>query len=208
MGRPREHDDATREALLRAGEQLLSRGEPLSVRALADATATTTRAVYSLFGSMDGVHQALLARGFEELGRRVRAVPETSDPAADLVRAGLDAFRGFALEHPNLFRLGFERIVPGLAPAGEAGTIMVRALKALAARVQRCSDAGLLGGRAVRDVVWQFHAFCQGLASVELSGSLQHAAGDATALWRDALGTFVAGLAKPAPRAARGKRAR
>ena len=49
-----EHDDTTREALLAAAEQQLGRGEPLSVRGVADAVSTTTRAVYSLFGSRTG----------------------------------------------------------------------------------------------------------------------------------------------------------
>ena len=53
MGRPREHDEHTRVALLAAAEQLVAEGGPtqLSVRAVADAAGTSTRAVYSLFGS-------------------------------------------------------------------------------------------------------------------------------------------------------------
>ena len=208
MGRPREHDESTREALLRAAEQQLSRGEPLSVRGVADAVGTTTRAVYSLFGSMDGLHQALIARGFDELRRRVEAQPTTDDPAADLVRVGATAFRGFATEHPNLFRLGFERMIPGLAPAPEVEPVQRAALKALLDRVVRCRDARLLGSHAARDVTWQFHAFCQGLASVELLGWFPGGE-EPERLWRQALSAFVAGLAADLPRARapRGQRA-
>jgi AcrR family transcriptional regulator len=201
MGRPREHDDSTRLALLDAAEQHLSRGDSLSVRSLAEAAGTTTRAVYSLFGSMDGLHQALFARGFDDLFRRVDEVPETDDPAEDLVQAGLEAFRGFALAHPNLFRLGFERMVPALAPTAEAAESRRRALVALHTRVKRCQDAGLLGDRAARDVTLQFHALCQGLTTVEQQGWFP-AGVDPERMWRDALGAFVAGLATdPKPRA-------
>src|SRR5262245_5415134 len=134
MGRPREHDDATGEALLSAAEHLLSRGEPLSVRVLAEATDTTTRAAYSVFGSINGVHQALLARAFTEIARRVGALPKTKNPAADLVRTGLE-FRSFAVEHPNLFRIAFERNAPSHPRPAALGEVMMRALNTLSARV-------------------------------------------------------------------------
>lgn len=193
MGRPREHDDATREALLVAAERQLSRNEPLSVRGVAEAVGTTTRAVYSLFGSMDGLHQQLIARGFDELRARVASLPETADTAHDLVVAGLQ-FRTFAISHPNLFRLGFEQMVPGLSPRPDVAEVQRNAIRALHARTERCRAAGLLGARAAREVTWQFHALCQGLASVELMGWFPPDA-DAERMWRDALGAFVAGLA-------------
>lgn len=200
MGRPREHDDETRDRLLGAAEELLSRGDALSVRAIAEATGTTTRAVYSVFGGMDGLYQALLARGFRVLGDRVAALPVTRDPAADLVRAGIEGFRAFAVEHPNLYRLAFERLVPDLSPTSEVGAVMVDALRVLGTRIQRCKDAGLIGDRPVREVVWQFHAYCQGLASVELAGWLAQSKLDPLSVWRHGLQAFVAGLTPLAPR--------
>ena len=54
MGRPKEHDEATGVALLDAAERLVATGGvgALSVRAVAEAVGTTTRAIYSVFGSM------------------------------------------------------------------------------------------------------------------------------------------------------------
>ena len=193
MGRPREHDDSTRAALLAAAEELLARDESLSVRALADATSTTTRAVYSVFGSMDGVYRALLGRAFDEIRVRVEALPLTEDPRADLVDAGLRGFRAFAIAHPELFRIGFERRVPGLAGSPDVPE-SVAAITVLAQRVHRCK--ALLGGRRAHEVTWQFHSFCQGLASVELHGWL---GADPEHQWRDALMAFVVGL-EVAPR--------
>jgi AcrR family transcriptional regulator len=55
MGRPREHDELTAAAHLTAAERTIhARGlESLSLRQLAADVGTTTRAIYSLFGSMD-----------------------------------------------------------------------------------------------------------------------------------------------------------
>jgi AcrR family transcriptional regulator len=198
MGRPREHDESTKEALLVAAEKQLRRGEPLSVRSVAEAVGTTTRAVYSLFGSMDGLHQALLLRGFEDLRARIVALPQTDDPGTDLVEAGIHAFRAFAIEHPNLFRLGFEQMVPSVALTPEQDAERSQAIRALHAIVLRCRDAGLIGKREAREVTWQCHAFCQGLAAVELQGWFPKG-DDPVRMWRDALGAFVAGLRSPPP---------
>ncbi len=200
MGRPRQHDDATREALLLAAEDLLARGESLSVRAVADATSTTTRAVYSVFGSMEGLHDALIIRAFRDIETRVNAAPITNDPIADLIGSGILGFRAFAIARPNLFRIAFERLGPRREPSPEAQAVATAALRSLGTRLARCKEAGLLGTRRVRDVVWQVHALCQGLASVELHGWLGD---DPEQHWREALGTFVAGLALPAPRTRR-----
>ena len=62
MGRPRIHDDETRQLLLRAAEAMVAHGgvEALSVRSLAAIVHTTTRAVYSVFGGKDGVIRKVL----------------------------------------------------------------------------------------------------------------------------------------------------
>ena len=108
MGRPREHDERTAIALLAAAERTIEeRGiGALSLRELARDAGTTTRAVYSLFGSKEALLGALGARAFELLQAGLAALPETDDPRDDLVEAGL-MFRRFALEHPALFDRAF-----------------------------------------------------------------------------------------------------
>jgi AcrR family transcriptional regulator len=105
VGRPRRHAERTARALLDAAERIVeSEGlKALSVRRVADEAGTTTRAVYSLFGSKQGLVIALGKRAFELLGTAIAALPTTPDPAADLVEAGVAVFRRFAVEHPSLF---------------------------------------------------------------------------------------------------------
>ena len=75
MGRPREHDQATATALLDMAERAVEADglAALSVRAVAADTGTTTRAVYSLFGSKDGLVVALGVRAYELLDAAVAA---------------------------------------------------------------------------------------------------------------------------------------
>src|SRR5690242_17190382 len=118
MGRPRLHDDQTRDALIAAAEQLVERGGAgaVSVRAVADAIGTTTRAVYSLFGSKEGLLDALARRSFELLRDDISRLPTTGDPERDLVIAGVEVFRPMAVEHPAMFALAFLRAAPDVDP--------------------------------------------------------------------------------------------
>jgi AcrR family transcriptional regulator len=195
MGRPRLHDEQTAEALLDAAERLIESKGPhvLSLRRLADQTQTTTRAVYSLFGSKDGLVVALGTRAFETLGAGIRALPTSEDPAADLVEAGVVVFRRFAVDHPSLFRLAFQhrdatpsQLWPNVRPTQQA------ALAGLHQRIARLDRVGGLGDLAVSDATVEFHALCEGLAVLELRGLLP--AGEEERLWRHALSALVSGL--------------
>src|SRR5262249_44787021 len=111
MGRPRQHDEQTAAQLLEAAERIVDQDgiAALSVRRLATAVGTTTGGVYSLFGSKEGLVVALGARAFELLEAGIEALPETADPQADLVEAGVKVFRRFAVDHPSLFELAVQR---------------------------------------------------------------------------------------------------
>jgi len=195
VGRPREHNERTAGALLEAAERIVEVDglEGLSVRGLADRVGTTTRAVYSLFGSKDGLLVALGARAFTMLGAAIAGLPATEDPAADLVDAGVAVFRRFAIGHPSLFRIGVQQTIGSPELARDFANAAAEAFVGLQARVTRVEAAGLLGGRSVRDAACEFHALCEGLAAVELRG--QMTPGEETRIWRDALTALVAGFA-------------
>jgi AcrR family transcriptional regulator len=198
VGRPREHDEHTRAALTVAAERLVAEGGPdgLSVRAVAEAAGTTTRAVYSLFGSKDGLVDALAKKAFELLHAGLDELPQTDDPGADLVEVGVAVFRRFVREHPSLFRIAFQRVVPGLRAGPELTEARQRTLDQLEARIQRVEHAGLLGGKPVRDAAVEFNAMCEGLANAELRGTTLRILpeGDEERVWREGLLTVVQGF--------------
>lgn len=195
MGRPREHNQATAIALLEAAERTVHAAglDGLSVRRLADDVGTTTRAVYSLFGSKDGLLDALGNRAFTMLGAAISELPVTADPAADLVEAGVAVFRRFATEHPSLFRIGVQQTAGPPVLASDFAQAATQAFAGLETRVTRVKAAGLLGCRSVREAACQFHALCEGLAAVELRGVMP--SGEEERIWRDALTAIVAGFA-------------
>src|SRR4029079_17314329 len=123
MGRPRIHDESTASALLAVAEVLLQdRGAvALSLRELADGAGTSTQAVYTLFGSKEGLLGALGARAMELLRAGVDTIPTTDDPREDLVEGAL-MYRRFALDHPALFAVAFQRREAAIAVRFQSAT--------------------------------------------------------------------------------------
>jgi AcrR family transcriptional regulator len=200
MGRPREHDEHTRAALLRAAEEIVAeRGAgALSVRAVAERAGTTTRAVYSLFGSKDGLLVEALARdAFEFLYTEIGALEETDDPASDLIDVGLIAFRRLVRDHPALYRIAFQRIVPGLEAGPELTATRQRAWEQLVAKVERLRPAGQLGDKPAEEAAVELIAMMDGLGSAELRGAVLRLLpeGDEEQAWRNALTSLIRGWA-------------
>lgn len=203
MGRPKQHGEATRTALLDAAERLVEAEgiEALSVRRVADEVGTTTRAVYTVFGSKGGLVVALGCRAFDWLASELDALLFTADPAADLVDAGAIVFRRLVLEHPSLFRIGVQQTGLAASVAANIRLAAENALTRLDARLERLKESGSLHGRTVRQAAFEFHALCEGLAVLELRGAF--APDDQDQPWRSALGTLVTGFTQPNRHAAR-----
>ena len=193
MGRPKEHNAATRAALLQAAEQMIATHgmDALSIRGVADAVGTTTRAVYSLFESKAGLLQALAVRLFALLDEAIGTVALTDDPREDLAAAAIDGFRRVAIEHPSLYSLVFLRVVPDLQLGSDFSAIASATfarLEALVARVAE-DDAGDID---VPQLALAVHALTEGLASVELRQGVANPA--AEQLWHDSVIALVDGF--------------
>lgn len=200
MARPKEHDEATRERLLEAAERLsVTQGfDAVTVRAVAQAAGTSTRAVYALFGSKEGLEQALHKAMFTRLRDLERARRRCDDPRADLAELAM-AYRRWAVERPERYALAMHRFVgQSERPRSEEGVAVSReALDELVQAVERCHDAGLLVGDP-EDVVMHLRAIVHGLAEFENLGKL---APDPERHWRAVLSRVLEGYV-PEPAAA------
>jgi AcrR family transcriptional regulator len=180
-------------ALLDAAERILQSdgADALSLRHVADEAETTTRAVYSIFGSRDGLIVALAVRAFGMLGAGVSELPCTNDPSADLVEAAVIVFRRFALEHRGLFLIAFQRQGASPEVARRFVPSARQALGDLHARVGRVLDAAP-ESHAVAEATLGFHALCEGLAALELRRVFP--VGYEERIWRATITALVAGL--------------
>jgi AcrR family transcriptional regulator len=203
MGRPKEHDEATRERLLEAAEHLSgAQGwEALTVRGIAEEAGTSTRALYALFDSKQGLEQALHEVMFTRLRDLLQGRDRSDDPRQDLINLAL-AYRHWAIERPERYALAMHRFVGRRrrprSPEGVA--VSQAALQELRDAVQRCHDAGLMvAGRDPEEVVTLMRVNVHGLAEFENLGLL---APDPEAYWLTAVGTTIDAHVRAEPAAA------
>jgi hypothetical protein len=110
------------------------------------------------------------------------------------VETGL-VFRRLAVERPALYSIGVERDLPRVPPWQVVCDAADAAFDVLVSRVARLADAGLLGGQTVLEAALQFHALCEGLATLERRGA--RGPFDAERIWRAGLRSLIAGFASP-----------
>jgi AcrR family transcriptional regulator len=198
MARPA--DPAVRAALIEAAAARVVAGgaDAVSVRGVAADVGASTQAVYTYFGSKDDLLRAVVVEAFARLDTRLREVPRTVEPIADLLAVGL-AYRANALANANLYRVMFDRNPLALSsPVDHATTdddldIGLDAFLALVDAVRRCTDAGHLVGDpgAIAVQVW---AVAHGTVSLELAGFLD---ADGETVFAAAGRNLIAGLRPP-----------
>lgn len=196
MGRPREHDEETRQRLLDAAEHIVDTKGPhaVSVRTVADRAGTSTRAVYSLFGSKEGLLAGLATRGFQVLAQYVDDVPLTDDPLHDILEATVRGYRRFATERPSLNRLALQLVIPDLRVDPELPVIADATFGRLVQRVERLQSGGALDDGNPREIAAQVSALCEGLVNVERRGRL-FGRRDPEEVWRGAVAALLRGYA-------------
>ncbi|KMO67335.1 Bacterial regulatory protein, tetR family [Mycolicibacterium chlorophenolicum] len=99
--------------VIAAGVRLLERDGigSLSARNVATEAGTSTMAVYTHFGGMTGLLDAIAVDVFERFAQALTEVPQTDDPVADFLVMGLAYYR-FAQENPQRYQLMFGTTAP------------------------------------------------------------------------------------------------
>jgi AcrR family transcriptional regulator len=117
--RRRRNHEEMRQAILAAARAVMREQgvAALSLREVARRVRLQAPSLYAYFPSKAALYDAL----FLEAIRRYRAHRDRATaghPAFwDRLHAQFEAYLGFALQHPDLYRLAFERPVPGFVPS-------------------------------------------------------------------------------------------
>ncbi|PKV99647.1 TetR family transcriptional regulator [Amycolatopsis echigonensis] len=171
----RTRGEHTRTQLVEAAIRLLADGgaEALQARKLAAEIGASTMAVYTHFGGMAALMEAVAREGFRRLIANMATVGQTDDPVADLYRLAL-AYRQTAVEHPELFTLMFRAAGAHGHAVGDLlkkdpDTEAAASFHGMVAAVARAIDAGRLQGDplVVASQVW---SAVHGYVTLELLG--------------------------------------
>ncbi|MGK5672208.1 TetR/AcrR family transcriptional regulator [Micromonospora sp. URMC 106] len=169
----RTKDPAVRTRLIERAAQMLRAREPVTLRSIVAGTGVSTMAVYTYFGGMNGLWQAMRQEGFTRLAAKLETVPLSADPVRDLAALGA-AYLSNALVNPDLYRVMFDAGFDLEDPAAADET-----LNCLVRTIERAKDIG----RFRHDVdalalATQSWAIGHGLVSLVATGPLPHQALD------------------------------
>jgi len=162
-GRPRRLDEHT---VLAATVKLLGEHGPagVTVRSVADAVGVSRQVVYTQFGSLCGLIDALYRHGFEQM--LAGALELVASPGTERVMAHAVAYRAYALANPELYQVMFERPFRGYSPSQHSRAAALAAFEPLVDAVESTGR-----DRAdARDVALTLWAAVHGLVHLELQG--------------------------------------
>jgi AcrR family transcriptional regulator len=172
---------STRDRLMAAALAVLERDGPAAIQArtLAGEIGASTMAVYTHFGGMPKLIEAVMREGLTRFAEHTRGVPHTDDPMADLITGGL-AYGEFALRNPQLYKLLF-----GLTDLGgvhklsaDAATPWdlaegVDALSVLVSAVERVIEAGRIRPQEPTPAATQILSATHGFVLLTMSGFIE-----------------------------------
>lgn len=163
--------EALRHTVLNTASELLMRegAQALTMRRLAGELGCSTTVLYTMFGSKDGIADALFREGFERLRRRLAAVPAQLPPAERLAALGR-AYRENALAERSYYGLMFEQAIPGYQPSAESVAAAGASLAELTTAIEACIAVGALRPADPVEVTEVLHAAAHGAVSLELAG--------------------------------------
>ena len=174
-----------RERLIEGGMRVLERDglQSLSVRSLAAEVGTSTMAVYTHFGGMTGVIDALANEAFSRFTRVLTDADQTDDPVCDFFVMGA-AYRAFALADPQRYQLIFGTTSPASvvgqrADVTSTGSATDRAewaesFEALRDAVRRMIASGRIRDDGELNVAGRLWSLVHGAVMLELAGFFGH----------------------------------
>ena len=180
-----------------AALELLEESGPqaLTVREVAARAGVAPMGVYSRFGSKDGLLEALFVTGFGMLNAAM--VEPSSAGALRRLLLSARAYRRFALEHPQLYRLMFEQM-SALELSEESIDTARCTFATLVRHVTACMDTGeLMSGDAV-EVSQQMWSAIHGAVSLEIADV--HFAKNREGSFAAMIDALLIGLGAPADR--------
>lgn len=199
MPRAKQRTPQLRDRVLQVAVAMLEHDgvSGFTTRKIAAHAATSTPAVYELFGDKAGLVRELFLEGFRMLRRRFDDLTDTDDPRADLLRV-IGVLRRFVRENPALAQVMFSRPFADFDP-GPSGVKAGNAVRVyVVGHVRRCTDAGLLDGDET-DIAHVLMSLTQGLNATEAAGWLGTSNASVNRRWELALRAVLDGL-RPAGR--------
>ncbi len=171
----RRDGGGTRERLLEVARALwVEEGAArVSLRDVARRAKVSPAAVYRHFESKEALLGAVCAAGFQTFGAYLMSALAAKTERARLAAASV-AYRRFALENPEYYRVMFMGALPvsRMQPVGDTFQFLVD-------RVRECQRAAVIRKGDASEIAASIWAHVHGLVSLRLTGHMEQAGSDA-----------------------------
>ena len=192
-----QNQEALRRTVVTAAEHLLTtRGpEAVTVRRVAQQLDCSTTVIYNLFGSKDGLANALYLQGCHLLHAALAAVPQHAEPARYLTALAW-AYWDFAQQNPQYYAMMFSGALPDFKPDVASLDDFKTAINLVVVALERYRQEGALAiddPYLVAKMIW---AAMHGVVHLFLAGNLEDPA-VARALYDRMIATVLRALDTP-----------
>lgn len=128
--RKRNREEMREDILTLARAQMRAEGAgALSFNQIARDLGMKPPSLYTYFPNKMAIYDALFRKGFELYGEWVEERLEADGTLAALLRSAFEAYFSFALAHPELYQIMFERPIPGFEPSEESMAVSLAQLQ-------------------------------------------------------------------------------
>ncbi|BBH16432.1 TetR family transcriptional regulator [Nocardioides baekrokdamisoli] len=146
-----------------------------SARRVTRAANTSTMAVYTQFGSMESLVEAVIDVAFSRMERALAEAPATDDPLRD-VSAQTLAYLNFATHNRDLYGVMFGTIPLGpyrRTTPSQLRTGRTQTLDRVGANLARAADEGRIAPRPITDLAFMWWSTIHGYALLETTGHIR-----------------------------------
>lgn len=138
-----------RDELLEAATRLLARAtsrDAVTLRAIARETGIAAPSIYKHFADRDAVIDAVVSSTFEALDAVCGEAYRSHPPGSERLRAVCHAYVAFATDHPDQYRVLFERSSGNLSVTPGPDPIGLHAFQYLAEAIKETNAVEAAGG--------------------------------------------------------------
>ncbi|MFZ5903159.1 MAG: TetR/AcrR family transcriptional regulator [Chloroflexota bacterium] len=146
----------------------------LTMQGLARRVDLRAPSLYNYFSSKMEIYDELFRLGFELFSRAMQEAADGAESTFDDIRRSMEAYMNFALQNPELFKLCFERHVPGFVPSPESMSVVNGVMESTLARINLWAERGGFDPKIPMDKAFDLvNAMMHGLVSMHLANDPQ-----------------------------------
>lgn len=179
--RRRRNREVMLQAILETARQIMREEgvAALTMHELARRLEFRPPSLYNYYNSKMEIYDELFRLGFHLFSHAMQDAADAAKTPFDDMRRSMEAYMNFALQNPELFKLCFERHVPGFVPSQESMKVVNGVMESTLSRINLWVERGGFDPQIPMDKAFDLvNAMMHGLVSMHLANDPQAPMGE------------------------------